>query len=233
MKIRLAITKHSVITMVKSAAEANLFIMSKRIFGSLLLCSLFGFAQKPAESPKPESPEAKKTEAAVASPAAMGGGAAVDPNAYKIGVEDILGIQVWREPDISRAYTVRADGKINMPLVGEIQAADLSPKAFEAKVVEALGAIMNRPQVNVFVLEVRSRKYYVSGEVGKTGAFFIPSKMTVLEALSLAGGLKEFANKKKIFIKRGNEQIKYDYNSVVKGKKPDIEIQPNDHIFVP
>lgn len=197
-------------------------------------------AQQPSEPVKPESTEAaKKPEAAntpggtAAAAMAMGGGAAVDPSAYKIGVEDVLGMQVWREPEFSRIYTVRADGKINLALVGEITAAGLTPKELEAKVVEALSTIMNRPQVNLFVVEVRSRKYYVSGEVSKTGAFYISSKITVLEALSLAGGLREFANKKKIFIRRGTEQIKYDYNAVMKGKKPDIELLPNDHIFVP
>lgn len=207
----------------------NFHFMNKSIFGSLLLFALPFWAQQPEASPKPEPVEAKKPEAVPT----LSGGAAVDPNAYKIGVEDVLGVQVWREVELSRAYTVRADGKINMPLVGEIVAAGLTPKEFETKVIEALGAIMNRPQVNVFVLEVRSRKYYVSGEVGKTGAFFITSKITMLEALSLAGGLREFANKKKIFIKRGTERIKFDYNAVVKGKKPDVEIQPNDHIFIP
>lgn len=205
-------------------------------FAFLLALALFAqpvalLAQQPEAPPaKPEPAEAKKPEPASIP---LGGGAAVDPNAYKIGAEDVLGVQVWREPELSRAYTVRADGKINMPLVGEITAVGLTPKEFEAKVIESLGAIMNRPQVNVFVLEVRSRKYFISGEVGKTGSFYITSKVTMLEALSLAGGLKEFANKKKIFIKRGSEQIKFDYNAVVKGKKPDVEIQPNDHIFVP
>lgn len=213
----------------------RLFVIVMQVAG--VLCALPLWAQQPSEPSKPESTEAAKkpeaTSGGTAVPAMMGGGAAVDPSAYKIGVEDVLGMQVWREAEFSRMYTVRADGKINMPLVGEIAAAGLTPKELEVKVIEALGTIMNRPQVNVFVLEVRSRKYYVSGEVAKTGAFFIPSKITVLEALSLAGGLREFANKKKIFIRRGTEQIKYDYNAVMKGKKPDIELLPNDHIFVP
>lgn len=163
------------------------------------------------------------------------GGAPVDPRTYKIGAEDIIGVRVWREEPLTGAYGVRPDGKISMLLIGEIQAAGLTPQELEANIVEALQKIMNRPQVSVAVLQVNSRKYFVSGEVLKPGQFPLVSKVTVLEAITLSGGVREFGNAKKIVIMRGKERIKFNYSEVLKGKKleQNIELQPGDIVHVP
>lgn len=161
-------------------------------------------------------------------------GAAVDPRSYVIGPEDIIAIRVWREPEMSALYAVRPDGKISMPLVGEVEAGGLTPKQLEAKVVEALQTVMNRPQVAVSVQDVRSKKYYVQGMVHRAGSFPLASKLTILEALGLAGGLQEFANEKDIRIIRQGQVLKFNYKEVTKGKKMEqnIEIMPGDQIIV-
>lgn len=161
-------------------------------------------------------------------------GASVDPRAYVIGAEDIIAIRVWREPEMSALYAVRPDGKISMPLVGEVQAGGLTPKELEGKVVEALQTVMNRPQVAVSVQDVRSKKYYVQGQVNRAGSFPLISRLTVLEAIGLAGGLQEFANQKDIRILRKGEVLRFNYKEVTKGKKMDqnIEIMPGDQIIV-
>ncbi len=166
---------------------------------------------------------------------AKAAGAAVDPRSYVIGAEDIIAIRVWREPEMSALYAVRPDGKISMPLVGEVDAANLTPKELEAKVVEALQTVMNRPQVAVSVQDVRSKKYYVQGQVNRAGSFPLVSKLTILEALGLAGGLQEFANEKDIrIIRKGGQVIKFNYKEVTRGKKMEqnIELMPGDQIIV-
>jgi polysaccharide export outer membrane protein len=206
-----------------------------------LLGSCTAFAQT-VEKVDPK--EKKKTE--VTGPGALpdldikkddmskAAGAAVDPTSYVIGAEDIIAIRVWREPEMSALYAVRPDGKISMPLVGEIGAGGLTPKELEAKVVEALQTVMNRPQVAVSVQDVRSKKYYVQGQVHRAGSFPLVSKLTILEALGLAGGLQEFANEKDIRIIRKGQVIKFNYKEVTKGKKMEqnIDLMPGDQIIV-
>ena len=161
-------------------------------------------------------------------------GAAVDPNSYVIGAEDIIAIHVWREAEMSSLYAVRPDGKISLPLVGEVSAGGLTPKELEGKVIEALQTVMNRPQVSVSVRDVRSKKYYVQGQVHRAGSFPLVSKLTILEALGLAGGLQEFANEKDIRILRKGQVLKFNYKEVTKGKKMEqnIDLLPGDQIIV-
>ncbi len=189
-------------------------------------------AAKPAEvrDSKPVDPK----EILNKTGAEMEAGAPVDPKTYRIGAEDVLGINVWKEREFSGQYVVRPDGKITMQLVGELTAAGMTPEQFQAKVAEALTKYLNQPQVIVSVLEVRSKRYFVSGEVARSGPVALVTPTTVLQALSSAG-LREWANKKKIVIMRGAERIKFNYNDVIKGKKleQNILLQDGDHIFVP
>lgn len=162
-------------------------------------------------------------------------GAAVDPRTYLIEPEDIIEVKVWREPEMSGRFAVRPDGKISMLLVGDIVAGGSTPEQLQTRVIEALQTLIKRPQVTVSVAEVRSKRYFISGEVGRPGAYQLISKITVLEALSLAGGLREFADAKGIRIMRGGDQLKFNYKDVIKGKKKEqnVELKPGDHIIVP
>jgi polysaccharide export outer membrane protein len=160
--------------------------------------------------------------------------APVDPKSYVIGAQDVLGIRVWREPELSGSVSVRPDGRITLPLVGDIDAAGFTPEALTARVTEALGKILNKPEVTISVLSVQSKRFFISGKVGRSGAVPLVVPTTILQALSSAG-LGEWAKKSKIIIMRGTQRIKFNYDEVIKGKKleQNIFLQDGDHIFVP
>jgi polysaccharide export outer membrane protein len=165
-------------------------------------------------------------EASVAAP--------VDPKSYVIGAQDVLGIRIWREPELSGSVAVRPDGKITLPLVGDIDAAGFTPEALTVRVTEALGKILNKPEVTISVVSVQSKRYFLSGKVGRGGGVPLVVPTTILQALSSAG-LGEWAKKSKIIIMRGTQRIKFNYDEVIKGKKleQNIFLQDGDHIFVP
>lgn len=185
---------------------------------------------KPADPPKQQEPESTKPAAdpenAVAAP--------VDPKAYRIGAEDVLSIRVWREPDLSGSMVVRPDGMITLPLIGDQKAADLTPEELAKALTNAYGSVLTSPRVSVAVTQVMSRKYYISGQVLKSGPMPLVTPITVMEALSYAG-MSEWAKKNKIVIMRGTDRLKFNYDDVIKGKKLDqnIKLQNGDHIFVP
>jgi polysaccharide export outer membrane protein len=181
--------------------------------------------QPSAATPSPNSPE-KTAESSAA---------AVDPNKYLIGPEDVLFIRVWREPDFTLPAAVRPDGKITMPLVGDVQAGNQTPMQLTKTITELLGKYLNNPDVNVIVTDVRSKKYYIDGEVLKPGTYLLVTPTTVLEALSNCGGFRDFANSKKIRILRKGNILHFNYKDVSKGKnlEQNILVEPGDHIIVP
>jgi len=160
---------------------------------------------------------------------------AVDQEKYQIGPEDLLFIRVWREPDFTLAVAVRPDGKITMPLIGEVRAAGQSPLQLTAALKQLLMQYLNNPDVSVFVTEVRSRKFYIDGEVNRPGSFALVTPMSVLEALSHGGGFREFANTKKIRVLRGGQIRRFNYKEVTNGKhlEQNIAVEGGDHIIVP
>jgi polysaccharide export outer membrane protein len=161
-----------------------------------------------------------------------------DPD-YKIGPQDMLRVDVWKEPDISRIVPVRPDGKITLPLVNDVQAAGLTTTQLAAKIAEGLKKYITSPQVTVGVTEINSRRIFVNGEVARAGAFPLLPNMTVLQALSSAGGFTQFAREKKIYILRmeNGKQVKYPFNykEAVSGKnvEQNIILQGGDIIVVP
>jgi polysaccharide biosynthesis/export protein len=161
--------------------------------------------------------------------------AAVDPGKYQIGAEDLLFVRVWREPDFTLPVAVRPDGKITMPLIGEVRAAGQSPLQLTATLKQLLMQYLNNPDVSVFVTEVRSKKFYIDGEVNRPGAFALVTPTSVLEALSRSGGFREFANAKKIRVLRGGQIRRFNYKEVTNGKhlEQNIAVENGDHIIVP
>ncbi len=171
----------------------------------------------------------------VAKPIDGSAAAPVDPGKYQIGPEDLLFIRVWREPDFTLPVAVRPDGKITMPLIGEVRAAGESPLQLTAALKQLLTQYLNNPDVNVFVTEVRSKKFYIDGEMNRPGSFALVTPTSVLEALSRGGGFREFANTKKIRVLRGDEILHFNYKDVTKGKhlEENIAVKNGDHIIVP
>jgi polysaccharide biosynthesis/export protein len=170
--------------------------------------------------------------------AAAAAAVANDPD-YKIGPGDVLRIDVWKEPDISRQTPVRPDGKISLPLLNDVQAGGLTTMQLTVSVTEGLKKFITNPQVTVGLVEINSRRIYVNGEVLRAGAFPLLPNMTVLQALSSAGGFTQFARTKNIYVLRTEDgkQVKYPFNykEAINGKKPEqnIVLKSGDVIVVP
>jgi len=156
---------------------------------------------------------------------------------YKIGPQDVLRIDVWKEAEISRSVPVRPDGKISLPLLNDVQAAGLTAMELKNVITDGLQKFINSPQVTVTITEINSRRVYVTGEVTKPGAYPLLPNMTALQALTGAGGFTQFSNTKKIYVLRNEsgKQVKhpFNYKAVLDGKQDDIPLQPGDTIVVP
>lgn len=164
--------------------------------------------------------------------------ATADPN-YVIGFEDVLDVSVWKEPDLSRTVPVRPDGKISLPLLNDVQAAGLTPPQLAAAITTSLNKFVTSPQVTVIVTQINSQRFYLLGEVARPGAYTLIPGMTVLQALSNAGGFTSYANSKKIYLLRqenGKQQkLLFNYKDVIDGKRTEqnILLKTGDTIVVP
>jgi polysaccharide export outer membrane protein len=199
------------------------------------VATVFGIAaQTPAQQrpPSEKPPEAPKTLPDSMPKDAIG--APVDPKTYVIGPEDILFIRVFREAELTGPVAVRPDGKITMALIGDMQAAGLTPERFSAQLKQALGTFINNPDVTVSLGQVNSKRYSVAGEVTRPGPYPLVLPTKVFDALSNVG-FKDFASKGKIVIIRGDKRIKFNYNDVLHGKhlEQNIFLEPGDTIYVP
>jgi polysaccharide export outer membrane protein len=162
------------------------------------------------------------------------------PEGYRIGAGDVLQIAVWKEADASvPEVVVRADGKISVPLVKEVDVLGLTPKDLEKLLTEKLSRLINDPDVTVVAKQINSLKVYLAGAVRKEGPVPLLGPKTVLQAINEAGGLTEYAKKKKIYVLRpeGGKQVRlpFNYEDVIKGERPEqnILLKPNDMIVVP
>lgn len=160
-------------------------------------------------------------------------------DSYIIGPSDILEIQVWKEPDFSRVVPVRVDGMITLPLLNDVKAAGVTPLQLKKDLEEKIKDFVELPEVSVIVKESLSRRIYIVGKVAKQGEYLLSKDMTVLQALSVAGGLAEWADSDDIVIIRraGGEEkrLLFDYKKVISGRKleQNIYLQPNDTIIIP
>jgi polysaccharide export outer membrane protein len=162
------------------------------------------------------------------------GAAPVDVKTYVIGAEDVIFVKVWRDNDVSGQFLVRPDGRISVPLIGDVTASGRTPEQLEKDIADRLSKFIKDPQVNVGILAVGSKKYFILGEVNKPGSFPLVVPTNVLEALVNAGGFRDFANTSKILILRGSKVITFNYKQVTRGKKPEqnIFLEPGDKIIV-
>src|ERR1700723_3149102 len=200
---------------------------------SVLTLAISASAQQNAGSKQPSQPGAPAVATEVSKPAAT-----TDGN-YIIGPQDVLDISVWKEPEVSRVVPVRPDGKISLPLLNDVQAAGLTPAALAAQITESLKKYLTNPQVTVIVTTINSQRVYISGEVVRPGAFPMLPGMTVMQALTSAGGFTPFAKMKSIYVLRDDNgkkvKFQFNYKAVVNGKNADqdIELKAGDTIVVP
>jgi len=157
---------------------------------------------------------------------------------YRIGVEDLLLVSVWRDPDLTREVPVRPDGKISLPLIRDVAAAGKTPEELGVEIQNKLKEYINSPSVTVIVREINSIKVYLLGEVVHPGPVVLRSKVRLLQAIAMVGGLTPFGGKKNVVIYRktrsGEKVIEVSYRSVVSGKRPDdnLVLESDDTVVV-
>ncbi len=190
-----------------------------------------------AQAPQTGTVTAPVAEAPQSNQAPAGTG---HDDTFVIGNDDVLAINVWKEPDISRSIPVRSDGKISLPLVGEVQAAGRTPLKLEQDIAARLKNYIGEPEVTVIVQQINSQKFNILGQVSRPGSYPIANAATVLDAIALAGGFRDFAKQKGIYILRQNPdgtqtRLPFNYKDVVKGKNTaqNIKLLPRDTIVVP
>jgi polysaccharide biosynthesis/export protein len=204
------------------------------IFAVCALLPSFLWAQTTAKNDN--GPTAPRVSAAQPDSAA----AKPHDDSFVIGNDDVLTINVWKEPDISRSIPVRSDGRISLPLVGEVQAAGRTPLKLEQDIAGKLQNFISQPEVTVMVQQINSQKFNILGQVAHPGTFVIANSPTVLDAIALAGGFRDFAKQKSVYILRQNAngtetRIPFNYKDVVKGKNTEqnVKLQPRDTVVVP
>jgi polysaccharide export outer membrane protein len=162
-----------------------------------------------------------------------------DVSGYGIQPGDVLGISVWREPDLEREVLVRPDGGISFPLVGNLEARGKTVSALTAELTKRLGRFIPDPEVSVSVNQITGNRIYVLGRVNSPGEFAVMRPVSVMQALSMAGGLTPYAEREDIKVLRGTgdaqQSISFDYNAVERGESlgQNILLQPGDVVVVP
>jgi polysaccharide export outer membrane protein len=159
-------------------------------------------------------------------------------DAYAIGVGDVVEISVWKNADLTVTVPVRPDGRISVPLLGDVQAAGVTPLALKTVLTNGFRDYITAPSVSVVVKEINSQKIFVTGEVAKPGAYDLRSRTKVMQALAMAGGLTAYAKNRVIVLRDqqgGDRRIEVDLGAIVSGKRPEanINLQPGDTLVVP
>ena len=207
---------------------------------AILMCALLSSVLW-AQAVEGNSAESPAGSANQPTPAAEGPTALkAHDDSFVIGNDDVLAINVWKEPDVSRSIPVRSDGKISLPLVGELQAAGETPLKLEQAIAARLKNFIEEPEVTVIVQQINSQKFNILGNVNRPGSFPLTNSATVLDAIALAGGFRDFAKRKSIYVLRktadgSQKRIPFNYKEVVKGRNPgqNIKLEPRDTIVVP
>jgi polysaccharide export outer membrane protein len=194
------------------------------------LMSTWLWAQAPSSAPAPPAGQGSEANSAKA-----------HDDSFVIGNDDVLAINVWNEPNVSqKAIPVRSDGKISLPLVGEVQATGRTPLNLEQDIAARLKSYIADAEVTVMVQQINSQKYNVLGQVTRPGSYPLLNSQTVLDAIAIAGGFRDFAKQKSIYILRQNpdgtqSRLPFNYKNVVKGQDTaqNVKLQPRDTIVVP
>jgi polysaccharide biosynthesis/export protein len=217
---------------------------------AFLTCGVVAVAQaqqrpttQPAPSPRPAAPTsaqpAPTPRPAPTSVPVVTGPVAQLPSDYVIGAEDVLGVLFWREPDMNGDVTVRPDGMITLPLLGDIRVVGLKPEALKVELQKVAGKFLSDPNATVVVRQINSRKVFITGEVRTPGAYPLTGPRNILQLISLAGGLNEYAKGDKIRVMRtegaSTRTFQFNYKDVSQGKKleQNIQLQPGDTVVVP
>lgn len=154
---------------------------------------------------------------------------------YRIGIDDVLDVAVWNVSELQKTVPVRPDGKISLPLINDVVAAGLTPMELRDQLTKLMAAFVHDPDVSVVIREIRSLKVSVLGQVKTPGRYDLKSPATVLDALALAGGLTEFAARRRITVLRSVQRLHFDYDMAVSngGSADNLALKPGDIVVVP
>jgi polysaccharide biosynthesis/export protein len=208
------------------------------ITGAAVPCA----AQAQAQPARPTTAAPGQVPARTATPPPVAVAAAPGvnlPPEYTVGADDVLSIVFWRDKELTADVTVRPDGKISLPLLNDVQASGFTPAQLKDRIVEESKKYVEDPNVTVVVKQINSRKVFITGEVRKPGPYPLTAPTTVLQMLSIAGGLGDYAKSEEIMVVRTENgkplSYKFNYKEVIKGKKlaQNIELKPGDTIVIP
>ncbi len=160
------------------------------------------------------------------------GGAAPPSGDYRIGAGDVVEIDVWHDADLSRTLPVRPDGKVTLPLIGDVPAEGRTTAQLQADIQQRLAGLVHEPKVVVIVRDFNAAQFYAVGEVEKPGAYPIRHPVSLLQALAMAGGAGAFSSKSEVVVVRGADRYSVDYDDLVSGKAG-MDVEPGDTIVVP
>lgn len=206
-------------------SESMRKVLSRRRIGYLFVG--LSFSALAAQNTRPPATNPVVTQHQFQPPEPRAAAAPVDSDSFKVGPADVLNVRVWHEQEFSGPVSVHPDGKITLPLVGDLAVGGMTPAQIEQVIARALTKYVVKPLVTVTVQEVLSKKYYLDGEIARAGEYPLVAPTTVLEAISRAGGLRDFANEKKIYILRGDKRILFNYKDVIHGKHMDQNVRSN------
>ena len=213
------------------------------VLGALVLflsCQLWSQEQVASQTSTQSLVSAEMTSASKTSTVPPVTSSQPHDDSFVIGKGDVLAISVWKQPDLSRSVPVRSDGRISLPLIGEVQAAGQTPLKLESDLATMFKPYLAEPEVTVIVEQINSQKFNVLGKVQKPGSYPLVNPTTVLDAIALAGGCRDFAKNKQIYVLRHNPdgtetRLPFNYREVIKGKNTaqNIDLQPHDTVIVP
>lgn len=215
------------------------FIVRTALPTAAAVAFVLGVAGPAAAQRASSAPATKPPASAPAAAAAATAKGVTTPSDYVIGPDDELSIMFWRDKDLSGDVTVRPDGKISLPLLNDVQAAGLTPDQLREKLVEAAKKYVDDPSATVVVKQINSLRVFITGQVAKPGPYPLTAPTTVLQLISTAGGLNEYAKSKDILIMRSDNGrqvgLHFNYKDVVKGKnlKQNVQLQAGDTVIVP
>jgi polysaccharide export outer membrane protein len=157
---------------------------------------------------------------------------------YRLGREDVIAVEVWKDPALSAKVPVRPDGRITLPMIGEIEAEGRTTEDLRKEITDRLSPMVEHPVVSVMVQEINAARFYVLGEVAHPGAYPVRGRLTLVQALAMAGGPTEFANERRVTLIRpsadGKEQrYRVDARDILSGRAPSLPLYAGDTIFVP
>lgn len=211
--------------------------MAAKIAAALWIVTLFSSCLSAQDN---SIASASPSDAATKNEAAIAAAAKAHDSTFVIGTGDVLSINVWKEADISRSVPVRSDGNISLPLVGEVQAAGRTPLKLEQDISAKLKNYISEPEVTVIVQQINSEKFNILGQVARPGSYPLANASTVLDAIATAGGFRDFAKKKSIYVLRQNAdgtqtRLPFNYKDVLKSRNPqqNVKLQSHDTIVVP